>query len=113
MIEMAAVPPVPPPPPDGTPETFTDAPTSLLPRDIVNRALNILARYVKPPQDVELELSFDRRGNVARIALRGRKLSKIVERYAGQELAALSTNDTLVRNRRFTLKFSAAESTAL
>ncbi|RLB59762.1 MAG: hypothetical protein DRI90_14995, partial [Deltaproteobacteria bacterium] len=87
----------------------TPAPKSLLPRVIVDRALAILARYVTPPQDVELELWFDRRGNVARIALRGQRLSATVERYAGQELAALSTSDSLVHNRRFTLTFSAAE----
>lgn len=102
--EMVAPPPPPPPSP---PSGFS--PAGLLPRPLVRRALQTLSDYVWPPQDVELELWFDRQGRPSRIALRGPNLDEEVVRHAGSALASLSTSDPDVVGRKFLLRFSAAE----
>jgi hypothetical protein len=102
--EMAPPPPPPPPPP-----TEGYSPTGLLPRPLVRRAVQLLADYVWPPQDVELELWFDSEGRPHRIALRGSDLDDAVVRHAGSALASLHTSDPDVRNRKFILRLSAAE----
>lgn len=101
MTEMVARPPQ--PPDDGG-----LGPAGLLPLPLQQRALTIVARYVSP-QDVELELWFDGRGAVSRIALRAQHVEPAVVRNAGQALGALTTTDPDVRNGHFVLKFSEAE----
>ena len=100
--EMVAPPP-PPPPNDAGP-----APAGLLPPELRQQALRIIARYV-PPQDMELELWFDGQGTVSRVVLRVTKVDRAVVRNAGQEIGGLSTRDPDVRNQHFVLKFTATE----
>ena len=100
--EMVAPPPPPPPNDAGV------SPAGMLPPELRQQALYIIARYV-PPQSMELELWFDGAGAINRVLLRVTKVDRNVVRNAGQEIGGLTTSDPDVRGRHFLLKFTATE----